>query len=421
MNTLSTSSNSAQRSHRLAAPYVQCACLLMLASVAVFSKTAIAGTPTYPGPGTGPAAQTGPGAPMQGSDGPTKLFAPPVKTPDPVGVPPGTGPTLPMLPPIPPKVAPPPLPAPAPPLAAPLPPKPIAVAPAPDGGVTPGAGPKPVPVSALPPKLDLAPASPATLSTSTFTPAPAPAAASATDPGKTATQGAGSNTAEGPFPGAQGQGNTVALTPAASGAVASLPPTNAASSPDIKEVLPSAQKLSESMREAPVTQTQITDKDAKVAVVNNKCIPVSFRPDSQRPELSLVDLTGDGLIISAVPNSHIKGVFTNAGYGQVDLSQAARWCIAQTAVRALVRPISDSGMQQAALLVQTGASLQLMSKDQWLAYQASMTPVVTAMEPVLSTAVEPEVRAKPSKLNKPAKSSKPSNRMVTEIRKPPYL
>ncbi len=425
MNTLSTSSNSAQRSHRLAAPYVQCACLLMLASVAVFSKTAIAGTPTYPGPGTGPAAQTGPGAPMQGSDGPTKLFAPPVKTPDPVGVPPGTGPTLPMLPPIPPKVTPPPLPAPAPPLAAPLPPKPIAVAPTPDGGVTPGAGPKPslvsAPTPAPPPKLDLAPGAPTQLPASVSTPAPAPATAVATDPGKTPTQGTGLNTAEGTYPSAPGQANAGVATPPSSGAVASLLPTTVPASADITELLPGAQKLSESMREAPVLQTQATDKNAKVAVADNKCIPVSFRPDSQRQGLSLVDLTGDGLIISAVPNTHIQAVFNNAGYGQVDLSQAARWCIAQTAVRALVRPISDSGMQQAALLVQTGASLQLMSKDQWLAYQASMTPVVTAMEPVLSTAVEPEVRAKPSKLNKPAKSSKPSNRMVTEIRKPPYL
>ncbi len=410
MNTSLTSSSSAQRNHRLAAPYIQCACLLMLASLALFSEHAVAQD-----------AEVGKGAPMQGGGGLTKLVAPLVKTPDPVGVPPGTGPNPPILPPTPPKVVPPPVPAPAPPLAAPPPPKPVAIAPTPDGGVTPGAGPKPVPVSALPPKLDLAPASPATLSTSTFTPAPAPAAAFATDPGKTATQGAGSNTAEGPFPGAQGQGNTVALTPAASGAVASLPPTNAASSADIKEVLPSAQKLSESMREAPVTQTQITDKDAKVAVVNNKCIPVSFRRDSQRPELSLVDLTGDGLIISAVPNSHIQGVLTNAGYGQVDLSQAARWCITQTAVRALVRPSPSIAMQQAALLVQTGTSLQLMSKDQWLAYQASMTPMVTAMTPVTPSVAQPEIKAKAAKASKPNKSGKSANRMVTQIRKAAYL
>lgn len=210
-------------------------------------------------------------------------------------------------------------------------------------------------------------------------------------------------------------------TPSSSGAVTSLSPTNAATSADITEVLPGAQKLSESMRDVPALQTQTTDKDAKAIAANNKCIPVSFRPDSQRQGLSLVDLTGDGLIISAVPNTHIQAVFTNAGYGQVDLLQAARWCITQTAVRALVRPSAEPGTQQAALLVQTGASMQLMSKDQWLSYQASMTPVVTAMEPIMPTAVQPELSAKPTKPNKPAKSLKPNNRMVMETRKAAYL
>jgi hypothetical protein len=377
MITSLTSSNSAQRSHRLAASYVQCACLLMLGSLAVFSKPAVAGTPSYPGPGASPPAQV----------------APPVKSVDPVGVPPGAGPNPPIVP-TPPKITLSPAPIPAP-LAA--------------------------PTLAPPPKLGSAIATP----TPTLSPASVSAPAAALDiaiaPGKTPTQGIGSSTPEVTPPGVPAQSNVVVATPSSSGAVASLSPTNASTQTDITEVLPSAQKLSESMRDVPAVQTQTSDKDAKVTVANNKCIPVSFRPDSQRQGLSLVDLTGDGLIISAVPNTHIQTVFTNAGYGQVDLSQAARWCITQTAVRALVRPGVDVGTQQAALLVQTGASMQLMSKDQWLSYQASMTPVVTAMEPVIPTVAEPEVRAKPNKPNKTNKPSKSSNRMVMETRKAAYL
>jgi hypothetical protein len=377
MITSLTSSNSAQRSHRLAASYVQCACLLMLGSLAVFSKPAVAGTPSYPGPGASPPAQV----------------APPVKSVDPVGVPPGAGPNPPIVPTLP-KITLSPAPIPAP-LAA--------------------------PTLAPPPKLGSAIATP----TPTLSPASVSAPAAALDiaiaPGKTPTQGIGSSTPEVTPPGVPAQSNVVVATPSSSGAVASLSPTNASTQTDITEVLPSAQKLSESMRDVPAVQTQTSDKDAKVTVANNKCIPVSFRPDSQRQGLSLVDLTGDGLIISAVPNTHIQTVFTNAGYGQVDLSQAARWCITQTAVRALVRPGVDVGTQQAALLVQTGASMQLMSKDQWLSYQASMTPVVTAMEPVIPTVAEPEVRAKPNKPNKTNKPSKSSNRMVMETRKAAYL
>jgi hypothetical protein len=377
MITSLTSSNSAQRSHRLAVSYVQCACLLMLGSLAVFSKPAVAGTPSYPGPGASPPAQV----------------APPVKSVDPVGVPPGAGPNPPIVPTLP-KITLSPAPIPAP-LAA--------------------------PTLAPPPKLGSAIATP----TPTLSPASVSAPAAALDiaiaPGKTPTQGIGSSTPEVTPPGVPAQSNVVVATPSSSGAVASLSPTNASTQTDITEVLPSAQKLSESMRDVPAVQTQTSDKDAKVTVANNKCIPVSFRPDSQRQGLSLVDLTGDGLIISAVPNTHIQTVFTNAGYGQVDLSQAARWCITQTAVRALVRPGVDVGTQQAALLVQTGASMQLMSKDQWLSYQASMTPVVTAMEPVIPTVAEPEVRAKPNKPNKTNKPSKSSNRMVMETRKAAYL
>jgi hypothetical protein len=184
-----------------------------------------------------------------------------------------------------------------------------------------------------------------------------------------------------------------AVTSVDLGAATSQLPTNTTLSPVIRivEILPGVQKLSESMREVPSTRQQGIEKDATAAASNDKCVSVSLRPDTQRPGLNLVDLTGDGLIVSAVPDAHIQSVFAKAGYGQVDLSQTARWCITQTAARALVRPSSGAGIQQAALLVQTGTGLQLMSQDQWVAHQASVKPLVTAMS-----------ASKPSKLNKPA-------------------
>jgi hypothetical protein len=182
------------------------------------------------------------------------------------------------------------------------------------------------------------------------------------------------------------------------GAVASLSTTSAASAGGIFEILPGAQKLSESMREVSSTRQQGIEKDTTAAASNDKCVSVSLRPDTQRPGLNLVDLTGDGLIVSAVPDAHIQSVFAKAGYGQVDLSQTARWCITQTAARALVRPSSGAGIQQAALLVQTGTGLQLMSQDQWVAHQASVKPLVAAM----------------ASSSKPTKPSKPAYKLVAK-------
>lgn len=157
------------------------------------------------------------------------------------------------------------------------------------------------------------------------------------------------------------------------------------------EILPGAQKLGESMQEqtasAKDTYTNIVATNAKT-----KCTAVSLRPDARRQAVSLVDLLGDGLIVAAVPDVHIQSVFSRAGYDSVDLSKATRWCITPMAARELLQPASGTGGQDAALLVQTGGGLQLMSQDQWLAHQASLKPSVTAMTP-----------AKPAKSGKTTK------------------
>jgi hypothetical protein len=109
---------------------------------------------------------------------------------------------------------------------------------------------------------------------------------------------------------------------------------------------------------------------------NTQCVDVSLRPDPARQLVSLVDFSGDGLIVSAVPNKHVQSVFAQAGYAQMDVSQAGSWCIPQATARALLLPAAQGATAQAAsLLVQTGNGLQLMSQDQWLAHQAAMNPL----------------------------------------------
>jgi hypothetical protein len=217
------------------------------------------------------------------------------------------------------------------------------------------------------------------------------------------------------------QGNPVAdmqlVSPKQSnpGIFASLSPNSAPQASSIVEIFPGLQKLSESMRELPTLRQQGIESNPLAAASNDKCVSVNLRPDTQRPGLNLVDLTGDGLIVSAVPDAHIQSVFAKAGYGQVDLSQTARWCITQTAARALVRPSSGVGTQQAALLVQTGTSLQLMSQDQWLAHQASVKPLVAAM----ATSSKPIKPSKPAYKLVAKRSSKPTTGVaVSALRLP---
>lgn len=159
----------------------------------------------------------------------------------------------------------------------------------------------------------------------------------------------------------------------------------------LAEILPGTDKLSESMQAQPST-LQAADTQAVATSTKLKCTPVSLRPDSQRPSMSLVDMTGDGLIVAAVAHEHIHAVFTRAGYGRIDLSHAARWCVTPGAARELLQPARSNAVQQAALLVQTSSGMQLMSQDQWVAHQASLQPLVAAMSPARS--------AKSSKLAK---------------------
>jgi hypothetical protein len=146
----------------------------------------------------------------------------------------------------------------------------------------------------------------------------------------------------------------------------------------LSEVLPSAKQLSDSMRVMPAVAMPDLSKKTEQVRINNQntqCVDISLRPDPAQQSFSLVDFSGDGLIVSAVSNNHIQSVFAQAGYAQIDVSQAGRWCIPQATARALLLPTQGATTQAASLLVQMGHGLQLMSQDQWLAHQAAMKPL----------------------------------------------
>ncbi|MBS7807638.1 hypothetical protein [Variovorax sp. PCZ-1] len=149
---------------------------------------------------------------------------------------------------------------------------------------------------------------------------------------------------------------------------------NAPAPATLREIIPETQVLLSSMR---VIQPSIPNADNRPptqvqARSQTACIPVTLRPDAQRTNTTLVDLTGDGLIVSAVPNAHVQAVFTRAGYAEVNLTQAVRWCIAQAASRELVQLQGNLANQADMRLVQVSQGWQLMSHEQWVSHQATL-------------------------------------------------
>jgi hypothetical protein len=180
--------------------------------------------------------------------------------------------------------------------------------------------------------------------------------------------------------------------------------------PQLGEIIPDSQALLSSMRSiqthpqssaastSPVQASSVTPQPA--------CVPVTFRPDTQRAGTTLVDLTGDGLIVSAVPNSHIQAVFTRSGYSEVSLAQPVRWCIAQTAAREIVQLNNGFANQQAARLVQVNGNWQLMSNEQWTSYQASLVPAAPSVTITKATSDKTKpVRTAAAKNRRPASAT----------------
>ncbi len=166
------------------------------------------------------------------------------------------------------------------------------------------------------------------------------------------------------------------------------------------EVLPSAQELGASMR-ATTANLKASDTPSlgQAAAVQPACVAVSFKPDASRTASTLVDFSGDGLIVSAIPNAHINAVFARVGYQPINIEQPVRWCVAQSAARELASGGHASPQAHASLLMQTATGgWQLMSQEQWQAQQASMqaAPAIMARATPLSRSAS-KIKVKPAR------------------------
>ena len=88
---------------------------------------------------------------------------------------------------------------------------------------------------------------------------------------------------------------------------------------------------------------------------------------AQRADTALVDFTGDGLIVSALPNEQLRASLQMAGYKQVTLGQPASWCLPAAAMSALLRAPA-SGAQRGSVSSQQEL---VQIKGQWQLVQST--------------------------------------------------
>jgi hypothetical protein len=87
------------------------------------------------------------------------------------------------------------------------------------------------------------------------------------------------------------------------------------------------------------------------------CTPLATQAHASRANTTLVDLTGDGLIVTALPTGQVQGALQRAGYRQVALNSPASWCLPPALVTQLMRPPS--------FIAQTGSFKMVKVNNQW--------------------------------------------------------
>ncbi len=97
------------------------------------------------------------------------------------------------------------------------------------------------------------------------------------------------------------------------------------------------------------------------------CTYISTQAHAQRADTALVDFTGDGLIVSALPNEQLRASLQMAGYKQVTLGQPASWCLPAAAMSALLRAPA-SGVQRSSVSSQQKL---VQVKGQWQLVQST--------------------------------------------------
>ena len=129
------------------------------------------------------------------------------------------------------------------------------------------------------------------------------------------------------------------------------------------EVKPSTQALTASLRrtglepavtpDAAALQTRL-DRLAPAAA----CVPVVLAPAAGRPGTTWVDLSGDGLIVSAVASAHVAAVFARAGAA----AEAGSHCLAPASVKELLGSVQrTAGASRSMKLVKVAQGWQLVA------------------------------------------------------------
>lgn len=99
------------------------------------------------------------------------------------------------------------------------------------------------------------------------------------------------------------------------------------------------------------------------------CTHISTKAHAQQPGTTLVDLTGDGLIVSALPSAQVRNSLQMAGYTQTALNQPASWCLPAAAMSALLRaPARD-----VRAIVTRPQQKLVQVKGQWQLVQSTAT------------------------------------------------
>lgn len=157
------------------------------------------------------------------------------------------------------------------------------------------------------------------------------------------------------------------------------PPVNAVQSAMVVgEVLPSSNALAETMqpREAAFQGRAIgplgagMESSTRVPGPRLACVQVGFSPDAKRPSHTLVDLSGDGLIVSAVPTDQLTRAYEQAGLVLPDLTQSVRHCLDPQLARSLVQP-PEARAHVVARLIPTREGVRLMSDAEWASQVAA--------------------------------------------------
>lgn len=162
-----------------------------------------------------------------------------------------------------------------------------------------------------------------------------------------------------------------ALSPAPTSTPSTAALTNTSANDTLSEVLPSRQVLTASMTRSGLEPTPGSAADLETrwdrSAPAEACVEVVLTPAAGRPDTTWVDLTGDGLIVSAVDSAHVAAVLARAG----ELPELGAHCLPRASTKALLRSTHRPGSSGSMKLVKLADGWRLMAPKQRAATKVS--------------------------------------------------